>query len=81
MPTLATVPAAAAAPAVTVSITVLLVAIGIALCVWVGHRWSTLVVGLLIGLFLTGTGFAEGAKKAVTTVATTTLSALSEAVQ
>ncbi|MFF4220027.1 hypothetical protein [Streptomyces nondiastaticus] len=80
MPTLATAPVAAA-PAVTVSITVLLAAIGIALCVWVGHRWSTLIVGLLIGLFLTGTGFAEGTKKAVTTVATTMLSALSEAVQ
>ncbi|MFI2077007.1 hypothetical protein [Streptomyces triculaminicus] len=80
-PVLMAAPAAASVPVVTVSITLLLIAVGIAMCVWAGHRWSTLLVGLLIGLFLTGTGFADGAKRAVTTVATTTISALSEAVQ
>ncbi|MFF4735318.1 hypothetical protein ACFY2W_05365 [Streptomyces sp. NPDC001262] len=73
--------AAPAAPAVTVSITLLLIVLGIAMCVWVGHRWSTLLVGLLIGLFLTGTSIADGTKKAVTTVATSTLSMLSDAVR
>ncbi|GHF42496.1 hypothetical protein GCM10010218_24560 [Streptomyces mashuensis] len=73
--------AAASAPVVTVSLTLLLITVGIALCVWVGHRWSTLIVGLLIGLFLTGTGFANGTRKAVTTVATTAINALSEALQ
>ncbi|MFC5719861.1 hypothetical protein ACFP1Z_06670 [Streptomyces gamaensis] len=76
-----TVLAAASAPVVTVSVTLLLIVVGIALCVWVGHRWSTLLLGLLIGLFLTGTSVAEGTKKAVSTVATTTVHALSEAVQ
>lgn len=73
-------PAASASPVVSVSLTLLFIAIGITLCMWVGHRWSTLIIGVIIGLFLTGT-FAEGTKSTVTTVVTSTINSVSKSVK
>ncbi|MCI3276252.1 hypothetical protein [Streptomyces cylindrosporus] len=56
--------APAAAPAVTISVLLLLLLVAGMLCHLTEHRWSTLVLGVLIGLYLTG-DFADGVKGAV----------------
>ncbi|MFE9405294.1 hypothetical protein ACFYNY_26750 [Streptomyces sp. NPDC006530] len=56
--------AAGPSPAITVPVVIALVIAGIVMCTYVGHRWSTLIVGVLIGLFLTGP-VAETAKSVV----------------
>jgi hypothetical protein len=49
------------------------------LCTYVGHRWSTLIVGVLIGLFLTG-GFAESTKTIVSETVISVVSGISASV-
>ncbi|WP_262063959.1 hypothetical protein [Streptomyces sp. STR69] len=58
--------APSAAPVVTISVLLLLLLLLIAgmLCYFTEHRWSTLTLGVLIGLYLTG-DFANGVKGAV----------------
>ncbi|MFD8034678.1 hypothetical protein ACFV3F_39290 [Streptomyces sp. NPDC059717] len=56
--------APAAAPVVTISVLLLLLLIAGMLCYFTEHRWSTLILGVLIGLYLTG-DFADGVKGAV----------------
>ncbi|MGP3952636.1 hypothetical protein [Streptomyces sp. 7N604] len=72
-------PAADSSPAVTVSVLLFLIAIGVVLCVYVGHRWSTLITGILIGLFLTG-DFADTTKTVVTQILTSTVNGISNSV-
>ncbi|MFD9629914.1 MULTISPECIES: hypothetical protein [Streptomyces] len=59
--------AAGSSTAVTVPIVIALVIAGIVMCTYVGHRWTTLIVGILIGLFLTGS-IAETVKSVVTQI-------------
>lgn len=79
MNTALTVLAAGAAPVVTVPILLALLVTGIVLCTYVGHRWSTLIVGVLIGLFLTG-GFAESTKTIVSETVISVVSGISASV-
>ncbi|MFG2144264.1 hypothetical protein ACGFRG_08695 [Streptomyces sp. NPDC048696] len=73
--------AAAAGPslAVTVPILLMLLTAGIVMCTYIGHRWSTLIVGVLIGVYLSGS-FAESTKSVVSQVVTAAVSGLSNAV-
>lgn len=73
--------AAAASPslAVTVPILLMLLATGIVMCTYIGHRWSTLIVGVLIGVYLSG-GFAESTKSVVSQVVTAAIGGISQAV-
>ena len=68
--------APAAAPAVTVSVLLLLLLIAGMLCHFTDHRWSTLVLGVVIGLYLTG-DFADGIKDAVSQTVISVASSLS----
>ncbi|WP_405807463.1 hypothetical protein OG729_20115 [Streptomyces sp. NBC_00210] len=79
MNTALTVLAAGPAPVVTVPILLALLVTGIVLCTYVGHRWSTLIVGVLIGLFLTG-GFAESTKTIVSETVISVVSGISASV-
>ncbi|WP_369377086.1 hypothetical protein [Streptomyces sp. cg36] len=60
--------AASTSAVVTVPVVAALVIAGIVMCTYIGHRWSTLIVGVLIGLFLTGP-VAETTKSVVSQIA------------
>ncbi|MER5887272.1 hypothetical protein ABT160_25910 [Streptomyces sp. NPDC001941] len=72
-------PAAGASPAVTMSVLFLLIAAAVVMCLWVGHRWSTLVLGVLIGVYLTGP-VADTTKSVVAQVIGIAVSGISQAV-
>jgi hypothetical protein len=59
--------AAGSSTAVTVPIVIALAIVGIVMCAYIGHRWSTLVIGILTGLFLTGP-VAETVKSVVSQI-------------
>ncbi|MET8808143.1 hypothetical protein [Streptomyces sp. NPDC004546] len=68
--------APAAAPTVTISVLLLLVLVAGMLCYFTEHRWSTLMLGILIGLYMTGS-FADGVKGAVSQSVVAVVSGLS----
>ncbi|MCX5332107.1 hypothetical protein [Streptomyces sp. NBC_00140] len=71
--------APAAVPVVTVSVLLLLALVAGMLCYFTEHRWSTLILGILIGLYLTG-DFAAGVKGAVSQTVIAIASGLSDSV-
>ncbi|MBT2367145.1 hypothetical protein J7E88_17980 [Streptomyces sp. ISL-10] len=71
--------ASGSSPVVTVSVLLVLIAAGVVMCTYIGHRWSTLIVGILIGLYLSGT-VADTAKSVVSQVLTATANGISSAV-
>lgn len=71
--------ASGSSPMVTVSILLVLIAAGVVMCTYIGHRWSTLIVGILTGLYLSGS-VADTAKSVVSQVLTATANGISSAV-
>ncbi|MFE0037434.1 hypothetical protein [Streptomyces sp. NPDC059015] len=78
-PLLAAGAASGSSPVVTVSVLLVLIAAAVVMCTYVGHRWSTLIVGVLIGLYLSGS-VADTAKSVVSQVLTATFADISSAV-
>lgn len=79
MSTAVTTLTAGSSAAFTIPILLALVITGVVLCTYIGHRWSTLIVGILIGLYLSG-DFAEGAKTFVSKTVIAIVSGISSVV-